>query len=364
MKSSNSPSRSLLLDLLRIFAAVWVVSFHWIGRGGFSPGLNQQIDFSFWPQLFTSLASPGFLGVDLFFILSGVVIGKSAIDKSWQNFSQNRFLRLFPVYALATLVAIALVPLADSDWKRSDALASLTGLQFWIGGPTIIGAAWTLAIEVQFYAIVTLFILLSKSLTSEKIRQLAFVIIALSVASTVFNFGPVSFFAISPWGGYFALGMLLSTTISTMELQKNAFPILIGMVLAGNTLYTRLSAMYPDASSAYRIGIPLFILVTVTGIILVSTLNFIPAINLREWKGIATLSLMTYPIYLFHETLGLSAISILTSSGIEQGVSFLLVAFIVIGFSWICVKWLEPISRNLLRKLFGWTRGSNKLEPQ
>ena len=358
MKNSGHLTRSVLLDLLRIFAAFWVVSFHWVGRGGFSPGLNNPIDFSFWPHVFTSVASPGFLGVDIFFILSGAVIGKSSINKTWQHFSQNRFLRLFPVYALATVLAIAVVPLADSDWSRFDALASLSGMQFWIGGPTIIGAAWTLAIEIQFYSVVALFILLNKTLSTEKIRQLSFLIIVLSVATSALNFGPVSFFAIAPWGGYFALGMLLSTTTDTAQLRRNSFPILIAMVLSGNSLFNRLSAMYPGASPTYKIGIPLVILIIVTGIILFSSMN-IGTLRVRiEWTGIATLSLMTYPIYLFHESLGLSTVSLLSSIRLSPSISFLIIGVFVLLLSWISVRWLEPVSRKLLRVLFGWSKST------
>ena len=354
MKNSRQTSRSVLLDLLRIFAAFWVVSFHWVGRGGFSPGLNYPIDFSFWPHVITSFAGPGFLGVDIFFILSGTVIGRSSINKSWQHFSQNRFLRLFPVYALATILAIAIVPIADTDWSRFDALASLSGIQFWIGGPTIIGAAWTLAIEIQFYAVVALFILLNRTLSTEKIRQLSFLIILFSIASSALNFGLINFFAISTWGGYFALGMLLSTTSNISELKRNSFPILLAMVLSGNSLFNRLAAMNPEASSYYKIGIPLAILLLVTGIILYSSMNLESISAQKEWKGIATVSLMTYPIYLFHETLGLSAISILNSSKLSPQISFLLIGIFIFVVSWISVRWFEPYSRKILRTLFGW----------
>lgn len=358
MNTSRQNSRSLLLDLLRIFAALWVVSFHWVGRGGFSPGLNSEIDFSFWPHLVNSLSSPGFLGVDIFFILSGTVIGKSAIQKTWQSFSQNRFLRLFPVYIAASVIAIAVVPLVDSDWKRSDAIASLSGLQFWIGGPTIIGAAWTLAIEIQFYAIVAIFILMNKTLNSEKIRQLAFVIIAFSIVANLVNFGPVTFIAILPWGGYFALGMLLSTTTNFQELKSNSFPLIVAMVLSGNTLYNRLSAMYPEASPAYRLGIPLAVLVGVTSLILMSNMLPAPQSYSVEWKGIATLSLMTYPIYLFHETVGISGVAILSSTGLNIRICFLIVAAIVMLISWVSVRWFEPFARNTLRAFFSWTKAT------
>lgn len=351
----KTAQRSLSLDLLRIFAAFWVVGFHWIGRGGFSPGLDKQFDFSWWPDWVSTLAAPGFLGVDIFFILSGTVIAKSAVGPTWQQFSQNRFLRLFPVYLLATIAAIALVPIVDSGWNRALSIASISGLQFWIGGPTIIGTAWTLAIEVQFYALVALCILLMRKLTKEKIRNLAFVLIALSILTGAIDFEPINFLSITPWGGYFALGALLSTTETTQDLKRNTFGILIAMVLAGNNLYSRLNAMYPEASSAYRLGVPFVILLVVTFVILTATIG--KSTNFRtmiEWRGIATLSLMTYPIYLFHEILGLSFASWLNINGLTEPQSLLFSAIVILLASWLSVRWFEPFSRRQLRNVFSW----------
>lgn len=78
MDISRRGHRSIGLDIIRIFAAFWVVSFHWTGRGGFSPGLDYSLDLAFWPNWFEAFAAPGFLGVDIFFILSGTVIAASA----------------------------------------------------------------------------------------------------------------------------------------------------------------------------------------------------------------------------------------------------------------------------------------------
>lgn len=352
----NTSTRSLGLDLLRIFSAFWVVSFHWIGRGGFSPGLDEKLDLSWWPRWFQSFAGPGFLGVDIFFILSGAVIATSAVGKSWQIFAQNRFLRLFPLYLFATITAIALVPMVDSDWKRADALSSISGLQFWIGGPTIIGTAWTLQIEVQFYALVALSIIAWKGLTREKIRALAFGLLALSIVTTHIDLGPVSFIALQPWGGYFALGALLSTCINFVEFKRNLFGILIAMTVSGNMLYNRLSALYPQAGSIYKLLIPVVVVTLVTVIILQATIKTetIPKVR-REWLGIATLSLMTYPVYLLHEFTGLSITSLLARQGISEPLALLITAVIIILTSWFGVKVIEPQFKSLLRMLFGWT---------
>lgn len=262
---------------------------------------------------------------------------------------------MFPVYLISSLIAIILVPIADSSWLRVESIASLTGLQFWIGGPTIVGTAWTLAIEVQFYALVALCILILKRLDNEKIRSLSFGLIGLCVVSQTLDFAPISFISISPWGGYFALGALLSLSTDFNKLKRNLFGIVLAMVLSGNNMFNRIDSQYPEETSKYKILISVAVLLLVT-------LGILFSIYVRKTiiktpisrKSIATLALMTYPIYLFHEQIGMSFTQIIQPIVHSAQISILISLTSVLLFSWICVKWIEPIMRAALRRLFSW----------
>ena len=87
----NPFDRITTLDLLRLVAALAVVGFHYFFRGAAADGyLNVA-----YPSVAT-VAIYGYLGVNLFFLISGFVIAWSAEGRSWQAFAVARFARLYP----------------------------------------------------------------------------------------------------------------------------------------------------------------------------------------------------------------------------------------------------------------------------
>lgn len=104
---SATPSRDKLrsLQALRFFAAFGVVCAH---VGSLSWDLF-RVQFGHWPQA-------GCIGVDVFFVLSGVVIGRTALfaaDKPTAGvFLRRRWLRVAPIYWLLSAPAILTAALA------------------------------------------------------------------------------------------------------------------------------------------------------------------------------------------------------------------------------------------------------------
>ena len=81
-----------LIDILRIFAAFLVVFYHYLFRGHAADSM-MSTNFPF-----GELLKYGYLGVDLFFIISGFVITKSIENRSLKQFIIARFIRLYPIY--------------------------------------------------------------------------------------------------------------------------------------------------------------------------------------------------------------------------------------------------------------------------
>ena len=123
----------------------------------------------------------GFFGVELFFVLSGVLIGKILIEilqktnftLHLKNFVLRRWLRTLPLYFIMLIVywvinyffnpvQIEEVPL----WKYLFFLQNFTDLK-----PMIFGVSWSLSIEEWFYIGFPALLLLLKSVFSKLEKQ-------------------------------------------------------------------------------------------------------------------------------------------------------------------------------------------------
>lgn len=139
--SSQNKDRVLFLDVLRGVAAFSVVLFHY--------------SRDFYPVFFRFPLNFGYMGVPLFFMISGFVIFMT-LEKttSPKQFIISRFSRLFPGYWFIVLLTFGIVMiLGKSTEQRTifDLAINLTMLQHWFLVQPIDGAYWTLTVELSFY---------------------------------------------------------------------------------------------------------------------------------------------------------------------------------------------------------------------
>lgn len=120
------------------------------------------------------LASVGWVGVDLFFVLSGFLITGILLDTVgrqgyWKSFLLRRSLRIFPLYYFTLLLVFVLAPLLARvlDWGRlGELLHAVREDQFWYviyaqnwlfawrgtwPDERVLNHFWSLAVEEQFY---------------------------------------------------------------------------------------------------------------------------------------------------------------------------------------------------------------------
>ncbi|QDQ27263.1 acyltransferase [Chitinimonas arctica] len=150
------------LNLLRAFAALAVVVYHVIEK-------TQWTAFPIEGPLLTFRI--GWVGVDLFFIISGFVIAYSALllyRKQPTEFAgsywRRRLTRILPLYLLTMVLWIVLAwpdffkqPASIWAWHLFTHLAFIHS--FWTDTHgSIDGANWSLALEMQFYLAVALLI--------------------------------------------------------------------------------------------------------------------------------------------------------------------------------------------------------------
>jgi len=115
-KQPSSQSRIPELDGLRGIAVILVVSFHYINNQLLSADTTIG-------KLSSKITSFGWVGVDLFFVLSGFLIGTILMNnkgsgKYFSTFVLRRIVRIIPNYYLliGIYAGINLIPLFSSDY--------------------------------------------------------------------------------------------------------------------------------------------------------------------------------------------------------------------------------------------------------
>ena len=150
----------------------------------------------------------GFLGVDLFFVISGYVITRLLLDSiersgglDLRGFYKARARRLLPPMIFMIVVTAFYVSIwAQDSVKRflTDIPFSLTGTMNWwlvfkqqdyfeaIGRPPLLQHTWSLAVESQFYLIWPVLLLLILKRFGKKVIPLAALVIALFSGTALF----------------------------------------------------------------------------------------------------------------------------------------------------------------------------------
>ncbi|HEV2844590.1 MAG TPA: acyltransferase, partial [Thermoanaerobaculia bacterium] len=138
------------LDGLRGLAILLVLLLHFTVYGG--PPATEGID-----KLFYRAAQAGWIGVDLFFVLSGFLITGILYDAKggenyFRSFYARRVLRIFPLYYGALAVFLLLVPALrpGSFWHWTYLSNVQIAREGWPDSGAL-GHFWSLAVEEQFY---------------------------------------------------------------------------------------------------------------------------------------------------------------------------------------------------------------------
>ncbi len=169
-----------VVDGVRAIAVLWVVVLHMIF---FQFTLFPRQANAIFTNPLTSWTVNGTLGVDLFFVISGYLMGSILFGEMQESgnlifarFYVRRFLRLIPVYTAAMALALYLLHALPGFPKWLNAgnfWANLLYINNFL--PVMkqyMGWCWSLAIEEQFYLLLPAFILLFLGLGKGRIRIL------------------------------------------------------------------------------------------------------------------------------------------------------------------------------------------------
>ena len=145
---TDPPRRIIALDGIRGLAALMVLGYH----AFYLPLIQTQTGGS--TRLVAELAKAGWLGVDLFFVLSGFLITGILLDGKggkhyFRNFYARRILRIVPLYYAALLILFLCYRGSGSFVLLG--CFYLTNFASLFSVPMLFGPLWSLSVEEHFY---------------------------------------------------------------------------------------------------------------------------------------------------------------------------------------------------------------------
>jgi len=299
------------LDQWRGVAVLAVLVFH--GFGSISgAGLIVHPDIV-WLQ---KVASYGWLGAHMFFVISGFCISANVIALTSKNggameFIFNRLLRIYPVYWAACLTAIFVnllasqfnrVPIAASLPKSwGEAWANLFLVEPYFGYDPLLLVSWSLVYEVGFYLLVAFGLCLrNRGVPRLVLLSGGFVLALLAM--------------LAPWKGIyfilnfwpeFILGALVY--LGVQAAQKSSKEAYLWMTASLPLLLAGIFAL-PTAGHKWQLAA-----VTVFAWILFLLYPFDRSISKTSiMRGLGWLGVISYSLYLTHVFLGLKLVNLST----------------------------------------------------
>ncbi|QKC86064.1 acyltransferase [Mesorhizobium sp. NZP2077] len=307
----------------------------------------------------------GAFGVALFFLVSGFVIPFSLRNATWPAFVVGRFFRIVPLYMVGFSVTLAAIWLVgryfDVPWPfglRDVAIHYVPGLRDLLWLPSIDGIVWTLEIEVKFYALCALAIVLLR-------RRSPWVFVV-----------PVVVAVLDLWGSRHMADLALGPpSIYRMSLAFSySAPFLIFMFIGVAFYYLREKAIHGEAAV---LGAAALFLLFAT----ILDAGFLPMLWSYGFAVIVFASAATfprvfrstrigdffadisYPLYVIHGVAGYAALRVLLDLGAKAWVSLAIVTAGAIALAWLLHITVEIPSHNLGKRLASSLRTRHPPEP-
>ena len=354
------PRAIIALDLLRFASALLVVAFHYGAVFARTPSVAGAAMLRGLPV--PNAATPwtwfGWIGVELFFVISGFVIALSAEGAGVAAFLRRRALRLLPaawICATATLLVLEIAA------PRPGLLRLwLVSMSFLPEREQIDPSYWTLGIELVFYLLIATGLGRAGRIQGIERRALLlgglsgafwlFAVLADWAATPLMDYRPAQLMLL-PHGVFFALGVL-GWTMSRRTATRGRYA-LFGLFLAA-ALVEIAGRTTERTHSLGIVASPLMpMLIFGTGLAAVLGAVRLQPVLARfiDARLATTLGLMTYPLYLLHQEIGAAIVAALMRLGAPFAVAAVSALATMIAASWWVARRGEPAVRRWLAAL-------------
>jgi peptidoglycan/LPS O-acetylase OafA/YrhL len=331
------------LDLLRLVAALSVLAFHYLFRGAApEPFLDTG-----YPEA-APYAIFGYLGVNLFFLISGFVIAWSAEGRSWREFAVARFARLYPGYLVCMSASFLVLLMANDPRLPATAAGYLANLSMFapaLRHPFMDGVYWSIVLEIVFYAWIAL-LLMTGLFRRWRLPIIAAWLLIAAANELVLKSGAVRMALLTEYAPFFAGGMLAQYMVAKGRSAEAAILALAAFLLSCNTLTVTRDWMQTHYGASLS-------LTQLLGANLVIHALFAGAVLLRRkivpTGVIVLLGGLTYPLYLLHQNIGYLALDALAPQ-LDRWSALTLVTSAIVAAAWLICRFVEtPVRKPLIR---------------
>ena len=353
------------IDVLRFFSAVMVATLHYRANGE-ANSFFQALLGKFHIPAHAPTAAPsgfdfmGYLGVQIFFMISGFVIsGSLTRSQGPRKFFEGRFLRIYPTLVICTVMSLILCWATGNLSLGQGLVRFVRSLLLTPFGQHVDDVVWTLSVEVIFYAVAGILFFAGD-------KKLNWLLVYLTASSCffwtaifldqTFHLLPSSheqlFYKIGrtclwEYGQYFSLGIIiyrLNILKNVGAMQRMLAGVCVFLAAANLIFITNFFASDPHNAGAFKSPVPALIVFFISALAMQFFVRYrgiwakLPAFAL---KIIEILGLSTYPFYLSHYFIG--SLFALTVS-LFDGQRYVTIS-VVIGttiISSIIAKWIDP----------------------
>lgn len=347
------------VDVLRFFAASAVAVYHlgfwiWIEPEGImAKAAGGAVSY---PELAWFLCY-GWVGVELFFTISGFVIASSATNSTWPRFLRSRVVRLAPAaWICATITVVVLLTLNLRDPQRA-ALSYLRSVLFvpypqwsWVDP-----VYWTLGVEVAFYALVMALLATRGEQSIKPVMAAVGLTSGAFWAAYWFVMAYGSPGAQALWvdlskervlqlllvqhGSFFALGVYLWCLRNRAASRIDRLAVLLWIGIGMSEIAAKATQFEPWIG--YRIPPVTSIVVWMVSVVVLAASGR-GMFSLRPRPWLRQLGLATYPLYLIHNVVGCALIGVLAGAGMHRYLALATAVAAMVSLSFGISVYVEP----------------------
>lgn len=327
------------------------------------------------PTYVTNFFYSGYMGVTIFFVLSGFVLTitylgmvEPSMRSTW-NFAVARFARVIPLYWLVLFVVVFIIKLYPA--RMSEVWGHILAVQAWSSDVNYAyawnGPGWSIGVEVFLYAAFPVLILLTKYFNSTKKAVAVLCCVALGMAAILVFFhltGRAQLPMTDPTSahrwlyrspllrlGDFILGMCCAIIYlrerANEQLVRLAPFFAVAAVVAIVVLMVTPDMLLSAASFDFAYAVP--------GVVLILALALAPDVGIAKILGsvpLVALGEWSYAFYLIHIPLGIFIIRGILTDGFTplNTAIFASGLLLMVGASWILHIFFERPARVFIRR--------------